>query len=165
MSRARQLPADVDVEFVAGDPFTITFTATSGVSGFTSPTISFTTAAGDTVASNLPTTGAAGTQLTAAWSAPNSAALNTTTRPKTYKYSVRATADGSATGQVFGGTCVIHPVGTTGVGTSSSVAADVYLGGVAVTATVALGGTLGQIDGGSATSVYGGTTSIDGGSA
>ena len=165
MSRAKQLPADVDVEFVAGDPFTITFTATSGVTAFTSPTISFLTAGGDTVAANLPSVAASTTQLTATWSAANSAALNTTTRTKRFKYSVRATANGSATGHVFGGICEIHPVGTTGLGTTSSVTADVYLGGVAVTATVALGGTLGQIDGGSATSVYGGTTSIDGGSA
>jgi hypothetical protein len=165
VAKAKQLPADVDIEFVAGDEYTVTFTATSGVTTFSVPSIAFLTASGDAAASNLPTVSAGGAVLTASWSAANSAALNTTTRAKNYKYSVRATADGSVTGQVFGGTCTIHPVGTTGLGTSSSVAADVYLGGTSVTATVSLGGTVGQIDGGSAESVFGGTSSIDGGGA
>jgi len=142
MATVKQLPTPVNVEVVAGDPFTVTFTATSGVTTFASPAVTVTTAAGDSYTTDpgVPTASAASAVLTLAWSAADTAALNTGTRAKAYKYSVEATADDEGAFQIFGGTLTVHPVGTTGTGTSSSQSATLTLGGAAVTATVALGG-------------------------
>ena len=142
MTTVKQLPTPVDVEVVAGDPFAVTFTATSGVTTFASPAVTVTTAAGDayTTDPGLPVASAASAVLTCAWSAADTAALITGTRAKVYKYSVEATADGGGPYQIFGGTLTVHPVGTTGTGTSATQSASLTLGGAAVTATVALGG-------------------------
>ena len=142
MTTVKQLPTPVDVEVVAGDPFAVTFTATSGVTTFASPAVTVTTAAGDayTTDPGLPVASAASAVLTCAWSAADTAALIAGTRAKVYKYSVEATADGGGPYQIFGGTLTVHPVGTTGTGTSATQSANLTLGGAAVTATVALGG-------------------------
>lgn len=138
----RQLPVKVDVECVAGDPMTITFTAASGVTAFTSPVAVMTTSAGDSYTTDpgVPTVSASTTSLVTAWSAADTAALNTTTRAKTYKYSTEALADDQGAFQVYAGTLTVHPVGTAGVGTSTTQTAALTLGGVSVTGDVTLAG-------------------------
>ena len=68
MTTVKQLPTPVDVEVVAGDPFAVTFTATSGVTTFASPAVTVTTAAGDayTTDPGLPVASAASAVSTSA---------------------------------------------------------------------------------------------------
>ncbi len=141
MATVKQLPTPVDVEVVSGDPFTVTFTATSGVTTFASPAVAMTTAAGDayTTDPGVPSVSAASAVITLSWSAADTAALNASTRPKAYKYSVEATLDGAGPVQLFGGTITVRPVGSTGTSTTASQTATVNTGGVAVSATIAIG--------------------------
>lgn len=153
MPTVRQLPARIDVEFVAGDPFSVVLTATSGVTTFAAPVAFMTTAAGDayTTDPGIPTASAASAALTCAWSAADTAALNTSTRAKSYKYSVEATADGEGAFQIFGGTVTVHPIGYAGTGTTASVSQALTLGGAAVSATIGLGASGGGSGGASVT--------------
>lgn len=141
MATVRQLPARVDVECVAGDPFTATFTASSGVTTFSSAACTMTTGGGDSYTTDpgVPTASASGASLSTAWSAADTTALNTTTKPKVYKWSTKAVADGGSSFQWYGGTITVHPVGTTGVSTSTTVTAAVTVGGVSVDATITAG--------------------------
>ena len=141
MTTVRQLPTRVDAECVAGDPFTATLTATSGVTTFSSPACTMTTGAGDSFTTDpgVPTASAVGAALSTTWSAADTAALNTSTKPKTYKWSTKAIADGGSSFQWYGGTLTVHPVGTTGISTTTSTSATVVVGGVSVDATIMVG--------------------------
>jgi hypothetical protein len=141
MADLKQLPTPADITVVAGDPFTITFTATSGVTTFASPAVAMTTSGGDayTTDPGVPSVSAVGAVITVTWSAADTAALNATTRGRTYKYSTEATLDGAGPVQLFGGTITVVPVGTTGTSTSSSASATINTGGVAISATINIG--------------------------
>ena len=69
MTTVSNFPTPVDVEVVAGDPFAVTFTATSGVTTFASPAVTVTTAAGDAYDRPRLPGSAASAVLTCAWSA------------------------------------------------------------------------------------------------
>ena len=141
MATVKQLPARVDAECVAGDPFTATLTATSGVTTFSSPACTMTMGGGDSYTTDpgVPTASANGASLSTAWSAADTAALNTTTKPKVYKWSTKAIADGGSSFQWYGGTITVHPVGTAGVSTTTTTTASVVVGGATVNATVIAG--------------------------
>lgn len=171
MSRVKQLALDVDVDFTASSPFSITFTSTTAVV-FTSPTVTLRTRGGDIVTGTaVPAVAAADDELTCSWSTVASAAANTNTSTTAakYRYEVQALVDGAGPFPIFGGDVTVWPKGAvTGPSSTTAVTGTVQVGGVEITGTVNLSGggvSAGQIDGGSATSVYGGTTSIDGGTA
>lgn len=138
----KQLPARVDAECVAGYPLVITFTASSGVTTFSAPVATLLTTGGDAISTDpgVPTASANSAALACAWTAADTAALNTTTKAKTYRYSVAASNDGAGPYAFFAGTLTVHPVGTAGTSTTVAASADVNVGGVAVTATVIAGG-------------------------
>jgi hypothetical protein len=141
MPAVRQLPAKLDLECIAGDPFTVTITAT-GVTTLTSPAVTMTTAAGDayTTDPGIPTASVAGLAVTSAWSTSDTAALNTGTRAKSYRYSVAANPDSAGLFEIVAGTLTVHPVGHAGTSSASSATLAVTVGTTAVSLAVALGG-------------------------
>jgi hypothetical protein len=141
MPAVRQLPAKLDLECIAGDPFTVTITAT-GVTTLTSPAVTMTSAAGDafTTDPGIPTASVAGLAVTSAWSTADTAALNTGTRAKSYRYSVAANPDSAGLFEIVAGTLTVHPVGHAGTSSASSATLAVTVGTTAVSLAVALGG-------------------------
>jgi hypothetical protein len=141
MPAVRQLPAKLDLECIAGDPFTVTITAT-GVTTLTSPAVTMTSAAGDafTTDPGIPTASVAGLAVTSAWSTADTAALNTGTRAKSYRYSVAANPDSAGLFEIVAGTLTVHPVGHAGTSSASSASLAVTVGTTAVSLAVALGG-------------------------
>ena len=141
MPAVRQLPAKLDLECIAGDPFTVTITAT-GVATLTSPAVTMTSAAGDafTTDPGIPTASVAGLAVTSAWSTADTAALNTGTRAKSYRYSIAANPDSAGLFEIVAGTLTVHPVGHAGTSSASSATLAVTVGTTAVSLAVALGG-------------------------
>jgi hypothetical protein len=141
MPAVRQLPAKLDLECIAGDPFTVTITAT-GIATLTSPAVTMTSAAGDafTTDPGIPTASVAGLAVTSAWSTADTAALNAGTRAKSYRYSVAANPDSAGLFEIVAGTLTVHPVGHAGTSSASSATLAVTVGTTAVSLAVALGG-------------------------
>ena len=141
MPTVRQLPAKLDLECIAGDPFTVTITAT-GITTLTSPAVTMTTSGGDayTTDPGIPTASVAGLAVTSAWSTADTAALNATTRGKTYRYSIAANPDSAGLFEIVAGTLTVHPVGHAGTSSASSATLAVTVGTTAVSLAVALGG-------------------------
>lgn len=134
-----QLPAQLDAECVAGDPFSISVTSTGAT--ITSPTVTLKSATGATITGTVPTVSQAGAVTTVAFSGATTAALNTdTTRPVTLLWSLSALVNGAGPFQLVARRLTVQPVGTAGVSTTSSATLAVTVGGAAVSLAVALGG-------------------------
>jgi hypothetical protein len=101
-----------------------------------------TSAAGDafTTDPGIPTASVAGLAVTSAWSTADTAALNTGTRAKSYRYSVAANPDSAGLFEIVAGTLTVHPVGHAGTSSASSATLAVTVGTTAVSLAVALGG-------------------------
>jgi hypothetical protein len=136
----KQLPAKLDLEFVAGNPFDLTITCTGAT--VTSPVVAMKTAAGDAYTTNpgTPAASALASVITVGWGADDSAALNAATRPKTYLWSVQGTVDGEGPFELCAGPLTVRPVGSAGTSTSAAATLAVTVGGAAVTLEVSLGG-------------------------
>lgn len=160
-----QLPPAVDLEWVAGNPFTMSV-ACSGAA-VTSPVVTMKTLAGDAYTSDpgVPTVSALAGTITSAWSIADSSALNATKRPVEYLWSLQALVNGEGPYELVARKVKVHPVGSAGRTSSSDLSLAITVGGADVTLDITVGSDASNIDGGTATSVYGGTTSIDGGSA
>jgi hypothetical protein len=144
-AKVSQLPAQLDAECVAGDPFTIAVTSSGAT--ITSPTVTLKTSLGATVTGNVPTVTQVGAVTTIAFSAATTAALNTnTTQPVSLLWSLSALVNGQGPFQLVARRLTIYPVGTAGVSSTSSATLAVTVGGAAVSLAVALGGGGGGIE-------------------
>lgn len=134
----KQLPAALTLECVAGNPFALTVTAT-GATTVASPVVTVMTSTGDAYTSNAPTVSQAGLVTTVSWSAVQTAAMNTTTRPMTYRWSLRATVNGSGPFELVAKTITVHPVGSSASGSTSTAATlAITVGGAAVSLAVTI---------------------------
>jgi len=139
MTTVSQLPAQLDAECVAGDPFTLSVTSTGAT--ITAPAVTLRDAQGSPITGTVPTVTQVGAVTTVAFSAATTAALNgDPTRPRVLTWSLAATVDGSGPFQLIARRITVYPVGTAGVSTSSSATLAVTVGSQAVTLAVALGG-------------------------
>jgi hypothetical protein len=120
-AKVSQLPAQLDAECVAGDPFSLSVTSSGAT--ITSPTVTLKSATGATITGTVPTVSQVGAETTVAFSAATTAALNTDPF------------------QLVARRLTIQPVGTAGVSSTSSATLAVTVGGAAVSLAVALGGT------------------------
>lgn len=133
-----QLPAQLDAECVAGDPFSLSVTSSGAT--ITSPVVVLKSATGATITGTVPTVSQVGAVTTVAFSAATTAALNTdTTRPVSLMWSLSALVDGAGPFQLVARRLTIQPVGTAGVSSTSSATLAVTVGGAAVSLAVALG--------------------------
>jgi len=140
-AKVSQLPAQLDAECVAGDPFSIAVTSSGAT--ITSPTVTLKSALGATITATVPTVSQVGAVTTVAFSAATTAALNTdTTRPVSLLWSLSALVNGAGPFQLVARRLTIYPVGTAGVSSTSSATLAVTVGGAAVSLAVALGGGL-----------------------
>jgi len=138
MPTVSQLPAQLDAECVAGDPFTISVTSSGAT--ITSPTLTIRDGLGAVVAVS-PTVSQAGAVTTVAFSAANTTALKSSGQTKAeYLFSLSALVDGQGPFQLIARRLTVWPVGTAGVSSSSSATLAVTVGGAAVSLSVALGG-------------------------
>jgi hypothetical protein len=139
VSVTKQVPPAHDVEFVAGNPFSLTVTSTGAT--ITSPVVTMKTAAGDayTTDPGIPTVSQASTVTTIAFTAADTAALNTSTRPKAYRWSLQALVNGAGPYELVARNITVHPVGAA-IATQSAdqVSLDVTVGGVDIALSVAL---------------------------
>ena len=136
-----QLPAQLDAECVAGDPFSLSVTSSGAT--ITSPVVVLKSATGATITGTVPTVSQVGAVTTVAFSAATTAALNTdTTRPVSLMWSLSALVNGAGPFQLVARRLTIQPVGTAGVSSTSSATLAVTVGGAAVSLAVALGGGL-----------------------
>ncbi len=140
MASIKQLPARLDLECVAGDPFALVI-AGSGITAFSAAELTMKTKGGDPFTTNpgIGDASASSTDITVSWNAADTAALNTTTGPKRFKYSIAATVDGLGPYELVAGELVVHPVGAFA---SSSSPGTVNLSVSVGTATAALDITL-----------------------
>jgi len=137
MPTVSQLPAQLDAECVAGDPFTISVTSSGAT--ITSPTLTIRDGLGAVVAVS-PTVSQAGAVTTVAFSAANTTALKSSGQTKAeYLFSLSALVDGQGPFQLIARSLTVWPVGTAGVSSSSSATLAVTVGGAAVSLSVALG--------------------------
>jgi hypothetical protein len=137
MPTVSQLPAQLDAECVAGDPFTISVTSSGAT--ITSPTLTIRDGLGAVVAVS-PTVSQAGAVTTVAFSAANTTALKSSGQTKAeYLFSLSALVDGQGPFQLIARSLTVWPVGTAGVATSSAASLAVTVGGAAVSLSVALG--------------------------
>jgi hypothetical protein len=137
MPTVSQLPAQLDAECVAGDPFTISVTSSGAT--ITSPTLTIRDGLGAIVAVS-PTVSQAGAVTTVAFSAANTTALNPSGQTKAeYLFSLSALVNGQGPFQLIARSLTVWPVGTAGVATSSAASLAVTVGGAAVSLSVALG--------------------------
>jgi hypothetical protein len=144
MPTVSQLPAQLDAECVAGDPFSIA--VTSSGAAITSPTVTLKNALGATITSTVPTVTQVGAVTTVSFSSSTTAALNTNlTRPVSLLWSLSALVDGAGPFQLVARQLTIYPVGTAGVSSTSSATLAVTVGGAAVSLAVALGGVNGGV--------------------
>jgi hypothetical protein len=138
-AKVSQLPAQLDAECVAGDPFSLSVTSSGAT--ITSPTVTLKSATGATITGTVPTVSQVGAVTTVAFSAATTAALNTDlTRPVSLLWSLSALVDGAGPFQLVARRLTIYPVGTAGVSSTSSATLAVTVGGAAVSLAVALGG-------------------------
>jgi hypothetical protein len=139
-AKVSQLPAQLDAECVAGDPFSLSVTSSGAT--ITSPTVTLKSATGATITGTVPTVSQVGAVTTVAFSAATTAALNTDlTRPVSLLWSLSALVNGAGPFQLVARRLTIQPVGTAGVSSTSSATLAVTVGGAAVSLAVALGGT------------------------
>jgi hypothetical protein len=138
-AKVSQLPAQLDAECVAGDPFSLSVTSSGAT--ITSPTVTLKSATGATITGTVPTVSQVGAVTTVAFSSSTTAALNTDlTRPVSLLWSLSALVDGAGPFQLVARRLTIQPVGTAGVSSTSSATLAVTVGGAAVSLAVALGG-------------------------
>lgn len=156
-------PSAYAIEAVAGREFARNIPVTGGV--LTSPVLTMKTSGGDAFTRD-PGVGVASMTtadtLRLVWSAADMAALNDTTRSKTYRIDVTGSVDGNSPQSVIGGTLTVHPTTHTRNIPQTSVTLSLNNGPTLELAlTVPAPGV--PIDGGAPDEAYGGTTGIDGG--
>jgi hypothetical protein len=143
-AKVSQLPAQLDAECVAGDPFSLSVTSSGAT--ITSPTVTLKNALGATITGTVPTVSQVGAVTTVAFSSSTTAALNTDlTRPVSLLWSLSALVNGAGPFQLVARRLTIQPVGTAGVSSTSSATLAVTVGGAAVSLAVALGGVAGGV--------------------
>ena len=141
MPTVSQLPAQLDLECVAGRPFVLTLTCTGAT--VTAGAVTVYTAAGVATATGAPTVTTVGSVITVTWSAANTTALwqlrGGTTRAA-FSFTVTATVGGSGPFDLVARQLTIHPPGTAGVSTTTAATLAITVGGAAVAVAVTLGG-------------------------
>jgi hypothetical protein len=165
---ARQLDVrapEVDIHGSAGRALALNIPVTGGV--ITSPVLTMRTGSGDPFTAD-PGVGTASMPapqtLRLAWTAPDMAALNTTTRPVRYRFDVAGVPDGLAVAQVLAGTLTVYPTTRGQEPPANTVGTLVLTNGVTFALDVTVPTPDGPIDGGYHDDRYGGTTGYDGGS-
>jgi hypothetical protein len=138
-AKVSQLPAQLDAECVAGDPFSLSVTSSGAT--ITSPTVTLKNALGTTITGNVPTVTQVGAVTTVAFNAATTAALNTDlTRPVSVLWSLSALVNGAGPFQLVARRLTIYPVGTAGVSSTSSATLAVTVGGASISLNVAVAG-------------------------
>jgi hypothetical protein len=162
MAKIEQVPPPLDLEVVAGDPLSFPITVIGAV--VTSPVITMKTAGGDPYTTDPGVGSASMTSAdvcTPSWSAADTAALNTATRPISYRWSLSAVVNGTASYQLLARTLTVLPVGSARRFTPSPTELTINLGTtIDLALTVASTGWPG-IDGGAPDEVF--LDGIDGG--
>lgn len=143
MTSIKQLPARLDLECVAGDPFALVVAGT-GITAFASAELTMTTPAGDSFTTNpgIGNASALTTNITLTWTASDTAALNTGTRPKAYPWSVAATVDGLGPYELVAGTLTVRPVGASASSSPGTVNLSVSVGTATAALEITLAGAL-----------------------
>lgn len=140
MARLVQLPQVLDLEWVAGDPFTLSVACTGAT--ITLPAVTMKTAAGDAFTSDpgVPTVTLNGSTITIAWTGADSDALNTTNRSKAYQWSLEAVVNGEGPFQLVARTATIRPVGSASSISSDSVTLAIAVGTSTADLAITVGG-------------------------
>lgn len=135
----RQMPPAVDLEFVAGNPFTVTVTCSGAT--ISSPAVTMKTSGGDayTTDPGVPSVSLATNVITSAWSATDSAALNTSSRAKSYRWSLQALVNGDGPYELLARTITVQPVGSAGSVSSTDLSLAVTVGATAVDLALTVG--------------------------
>ena len=158
-----QRPPALALHGIAGRELAKNIGVTGGV--LTSPVLTMKTSGGDPYTTD-PGVGAASMPATDTlrllWTAADMAALNTTTRPKTYRIEIAGSIDGSNTVSTIGGTLSVYPT-TYARDVPSSTTTLSLNNGNALTLSLSVAAPDGPIDGGAFDEQFGGTTGIDGG--
>ncbi len=137
MAVVKQLPAQVDWEFVAGAPSTIAITTTGAT--ITSPTVSILSGSGDAVAVS-PTVTQAGAVTTIALSAAQTLALGEGVSSTSYRWQLSALVDGAGPFGLVARTLTARPVGSASSSSSTALSLAVTVGATALALAVDLGG-------------------------
>ena len=165
MAKIEQVPPPLDLEVVAGDPLPLRLNITGGT--VTNPTVTMKTNGGDAFSADpgVPQASmATSSQVLILWTAADTAALNTTTRPKTYLWSWSAVVDSADRYQLVARTLTVLPVGAARKYTPSPTELTINVGTeIALSLEIAGSSLRGNIDGGAFDEVFGGTDDIDGG--
>jgi hypothetical protein len=138
MSAIKQLPARLDVEFIAGKPFTFTVQSTGAT--VTSPAMTVRSSAGDPVAVDFTDVLQLGADSVFSINAADSVAWNTSSRARSYRYEFSAVVDGFGPYAMCAGTITAHPVGTPGTSSASTAALAVTVGDTSISLGVSVGG-------------------------
>jgi hypothetical protein len=154
-------PPDLALHVIAGYAYSLAIPVTGGT--LTSPVLSMKTGAGDPYTTD-PGVGTATMTtpdtLTVPWTAADTGALNTTTRPKVYRIQVAGVVDGAAAASVIGGTLTTYP--TTWARSVPQTSATLSLNnGTTLTLTLTVPPSEPPIDGGAPDEVF--LDGIDGG--
>jgi hypothetical protein len=154
-------PPDLAIHAIAGYARSFAIPVTGGT--LTSPVLTMKTSGGDPYTTD-PGVGTAtmttADTLTLAWTAADLAALNTTTRQRTYRINIAGVVDGGAPGPMIGGTITVYP--TTWARSVPQTSATLSLNnGTTLTLTLTVPPAEPPIDGGAPDEVY--LDGIDGG--
>lgn len=138
--RIVQLPQALDLEWVSGDPFTLTVVCSGAT--VANASVSMLTAGGDVITSNpgVPTVTTVGSSITIAWTAVDSAALNSSSRTKNFRWSLEAEVDGAGPFQLLARRVTIHPVGSGFSVASDSVSLVIAVGMSTADLAITVGG-------------------------
>lgn len=137
-STLRQLPPKLNLELSAGKPFAFTVTTTGAT--ITSPEIAIRTTAGDATSLAFSDVLQLSDDTVCSINATDSGEFNTTTRPKSYLWELTAVVDGFGPYPLLAGVLTAHPVGATGVSTSTTATLAVTVGDASIDLAVSVGG-------------------------
>lgn len=130
-----QLPEPYDIDVVAGDAYKITIVNESGLT-LASPTLALRTAAGD-VFTGGPTAALSSGNIVTSFTGAQTAAMNTTSRGRKFRFSIGATLDGAGPYQLLGGWFTVRPIGSAGTGSASAtITPTITVGGPTFTLSV-----------------------------
>lgn len=117
-TQLEQLPEPYDIDVVAGDRYPITVVNESGLT-LTSPTLVLRTAAGDPYTGG-PSPSISSGNIVVAFTGVQTAAMNTTSRPRKFRWSLGALLDGAGPHQLAAGWFTVRPIGSAATGSSSA---------------------------------------------
>lgn len=134
-----QVPPPVDLEFIAGNPFTLSVTCTGAT--ISSPVVTMRTAGGDVYTTNpgTPAVSVATNVITVAYGTDDSSALNATSRSKEFLWSLQALVNGAGPFELLARRIKVLPTGASGGTTSTDLDLAVTVGSQAITLALTIG--------------------------